>query len=314
MRFTLVWLARPSPPCHRDSMRLVLALLAISIALGGSALAQSTPPISTREAQRPAKDLFSRATRPASTASRPEIFGSYARGCISGAVALPTDGPNWQAMRLSRNRNCGHPALISVVTRLSREAAKATGWPGILVGDFGQPRGGPSNSDHASHQIGLDADIWLTPMPARTLSTSEREHLSAVNMVASDWNDVDPAAWTAAQRAFIRVAAQQPEVERILVNPAIKKALCRDTTGDRGWLHKVRPYWGHNTHMHLRIACPPGNAHCRAQAPTPRSDGCDATLDWWFTAEARAPYKGPKKPPLKLSDLPPQCRAVLTAP
>ena len=52
-------------------------------------------------------------------------------------------------------------------------------WPGFLVGDISQPRGGPMFTGHASHQIGLDADVWLTPMPDRTLSRAERESMPA---------------------------------------------------------------------------------------------------------------------------------------
>ena len=47
---------------------------------------------------------------------------------------------------------------------------------------------------HASHQIGLDADVWLTPMPARTLSREEREEMSAVDMVSEDGRSVDRVA------------------------------------------------------------------------------------------------------------------------
>ena len=49
---------------------------------------------------------------------------------------------------------------------------------------------------HASHQVGLDANIWLTPMPDRQLSRNEREEMSATNMVRTDRLDIDPAVWT----------------------------------------------------------------------------------------------------------------------
>ena len=91
-------------------------------------------------------------------------------------MAIATDGPTWQAMRLSRNRRWGHPTMIKLIEKLSRDAV-ADGWPGLLIGDISQPRGGPMLTGHASHQIGLDADIWLTPMPDRRLTAAgAREH------------------------------------------------------------------------------------------------------------------------------------------
>ncbi|NJL08711.1 MAG: penicillin-insensitive murein endopeptidase [Methylacidiphilales bacterium] len=264
----------------------------------------------------PAKELFARATGAAPMA--PRAIGTFARGCLAGAKALPVDGETWQVMRLSRNRNWGHPALIGFLERLARKVPAAVGWPGILVGDLSQPRGGPMLSGHASHQIGLDADIWLTPMPKTPLSRADRETMSATNVVAADWNDVDPNAWTPQHGAFIRLAALQPEVSRVLVNPAVKKALCREAGKDRAskdsaWLAKVRPWWGHNYHLHIRLRCPAGAADCHEQGAVPGGDGCGKELDWWFSAEARSPKPSRPSPPLKLSDLPPACRTVVFA-
>jgi penicillin-insensitive murein DD-endopeptidase len=260
----------------------------------------------------PAKALFGAKAAPADMVAR--AIGFYSRGCLAGAMALPTEGPTWQVMRLSRNRNWGHPDLIRVLQRLAK-LAPSLGWPGLLVGDLAQPRGGPMLTGHASHQVGLDADVWLTPMPDRVLSRQEREDMSATNLVAADWNDIDPRVWTPQHLAIIKAAAQQPEVDRIFVNAAIKKALCRDTRGDRSWLSKVRPYWGHNYHMHIRIECPKNSSGCKNQDPPPRSDGCGKELDWWFSDAARRPKKpGKPKPPLRLADLPAACRTVLTAP
>jgi penicillin-insensitive murein endopeptidase len=214
-------------------------------------------------------------------------------------------------MRLSRNRNWGNPAMIAFLERFSRKAAREGVWPGILVGDISQPRGGPMLTGHASHQVGLDADVWLTPMPDRTLSREEREDMSAVNMVAEDGLSVDRAHWTPRQAAIIQAAAEEPEVERIFVNAAIKKALCETAKG-QPWMNKVRAYWGHNYHFHIRIACPAGETACQPQDPVPPGDGCDKSLDWWFTDEALHPKsEGKPKPPLTLAQLPPECRTVV---
>ncbi len=259
-----------------------------------------------------ARDLFGAAPKATRTLPAAAI-GSYARGCLAGGAMLPAEGPVWQAMRLSRNRNWGHPELVAFLAQFAAKVPATTGWPGLLVGDLAQPRGGPMKSGHASHQIGLDADIWLTPMPTRILSRQEREDMEPVNLVAADWNDIDPARWTKAHLAVIRLAAMEPKVERIFVNPAIKKALCREAGTDRAWLNRVRPAYGHNYHMHIRLGCPAGEADCTRQAPQPAGDGCGKDLDWWFTDEARHPKPTKPVPPLTMAQLPEACRAVLTA-
>src|ERR1700736_4985613 len=218
--------------------RLIPILLLLSFAAFASApgaLAQDKgsvdpkplPPLANpNDPKLGAKELFGRKILPAKMPTR--VIGFYAKGCIAGAEALPINGDTWQVMRLSRNRNWGHPELIALVERLSLKARQAAEWPGLLIGDMSQPRGGPMITGHASHQIGLDADIWLTPMPNRQLSRNEREEMSAVMVVADSRLDVDPKVWTPAHVEVIKAAAQDPEVERIFVNAAIKKALCRD--------------------------------------------------------------------------------------
>ena len=151
---------------------------------------------------------------------------------------------------------------------------------------------------HASHQIGLDADVWLTPMPDRRLSRAEREEMSATDMVRPDLLDIDPKIWTPEHTALIKAAAKEPAVARIFVNPAIKRALCREAGADRNWLPKVRPMFGHNYHFHIRIACPAGDAGCGNQDPPPAGDGCGAELAAWFTPQMLHPKPGKPRPPL----------------
>jgi penicillin-insensitive murein endopeptidase len=278
----------------------------------GTLTPKSLPPLVHPESpSTPAKELFGRQTAPAPLAAR--AIGGYARGCVAGAMALPIDGETWQAMRLSRNRNWGHPRLVAFLERISKKMPEVNGWPGLLVGDMGQPRGGPMLTGHASHQLGLDADVWLTPMPNRRLSREEREMMSAVNMVRPDRLDIDPKVWTPQHTALIRAVSREPEVARIFVNPAIKRALCREAGSDRAWLNKVRPLWGHDYHFHIRLACPRGEADCADQEPPPSGDGCGAELDRWFTKAMLFPKPGKPRPPLTVAQLPAECRRVLVA-
>ena len=262
-----------------------------------------------------AKDLFGAEKLPAAMPAR--SFGFYSKGCFSGGVAIATDGPTWQAMRLSRNRRWGHPAMIALIEKFSRDAVK-DGWPGLLLGDISQPRGGPMLTGHASHQIGLDADIWLNPMPSKRLTPEQRETLPAISMIKKNSMYVDDRIWTDAHMRLLKRAASYPEIERILVNPGIKKKLCDTVTGDRSWLRKVRPFWGHDYHFHIRIGCQPGSGECKEQAATTPGDGCDKSLDWWFTKAAKLPDDNDDSPKARdkmtMRSLPKSCMAVLEAP
>jgi penicillin-insensitive murein endopeptidase len=264
-----------------------------------------------------AKELFGRKVLPAAGPTR--VVGFYAKGCIAGAAPLPLTGDTWQVMRLSRNRYWAHPDMVALIERLAAKAHKDAGWPGILVGDMSQPRGGPMLTGHASHQVGLDADIWLTPAPNYQLSRTEREAMSAVMMVRSDRLDIEPSVWTPGHLTVIRDAAMEPRVERIFVNAAIKKALCREAKGDRSWLAKVRPMYGHDYHFHIRITCPRGSSECESQPEPTEGEACKPhDLAYWFSdavLHPKPPPEPPKpKPPMTLAQLPADCRQVLHAP
>jgi penicillin-insensitive murein endopeptidase len=283
-------------------MRMAAAAI-IAVLAAGAALAQPA-----------ASALFS--ARPGPAPGAPQAVGGYARGCMIGARQLPESGPGWQAMRLSRNRTWGHPDALDFIERLGAQA-QAFGWPRLLIGDISQPRGGPMPFGHASHQIGLDIDIWLTRPGARPLSRDERESVSAVNKVAPDRRRV-ASDWTEDHARLLRAAAMDPGVARIFVNAAIKTEMCRwAPAGDRDWLRRIRPWWGHDHHFHVRLTCPAGSPLCVDQDPIPAGDGCDETLAWWLSDEALnpapSPTPAPPRQPLTLADLPAACAEVLEA-
>ena len=311
--------------------RSVAAVTALSVALTvGAAAKNATPvpvplpqskPLNNTEKEKqqnskPAMVLFSEKKLPSLGSAM--AIGYYPRGCLQGGVELPITGPTWQVMRISRNRNWGHPELVKFLERFAPLAAKATGWRGILVGDMAQPRGGPLPFGHKSHQIGLDVDIWFMPMPERGLSQEERENISASNLVTADGKHINGEIWSPADIAFIRTAAEQPEVERVLVNAAIKKELCRvEGKNDKSWMSKVRPWYGHADHIHVRLKCPADFPNCRAQPAVPAGDGCDKSLAHWFAdwiLRLKIPEISWSSKGLMLKDLPPACAAVLNAP
>jgi penicillin-insensitive murein endopeptidase len=236
--------------------------------------------------------------------------GGHALGCIGGAVALPAEGPGWQVVRLSRNRFWGHPSLVAFVQDFTGRA-RAMGYADLWIGDMSQPRGGPMPYGHASHQIGLDVDIWFDISRKPALSREQRETITVASLVLPDQSDADPARFTPEHVRLIRMAAESPNVERVLVNHGIKRALCR-THGGEAWLRRVRPWRGHDQHMHVRLRCPPGSPECRDQPPPPPGDGCDSSLDWWLSSESRRP--APQRPSGPPPQLPAACAGVLNAP
>jgi penicillin-insensitive murein DD-endopeptidase len=276
-------------------------------------------------AQTKANQLFGAMDTPSS--QDPMAIGSYARGCAAGMVELPESGPTWQAMRLSRGRNFGQPELIEFLQELSVAATKV-GWAGLYIGDISQPRGGPMTSGHASHQIGLDADIWMLPPRRLDLSVAEREEISSIPVRSADQRSVTEN-WTPAHAALLRAAALDRRVDRIFVAAAVKIEMCKTATeDDRVWLRKIRPIGGHDTHFHVRMRCPEGSDLCETQSPTVAElsnggNGCDETLMWWVTdylnppdpsaepVEPEEPKRGPRD--FTMVDLPRQCVDVLNS-
>ena len=243
----------------------------------------------------------------------PRAIGDYSAGCVDGALALPLDGKGFHVMHPERRRYYGHPDLVDYLKTLGR-AAHAKGFGGILIADMGQPRGGPAPSGHSSHQSGLDVDIWYwskDAMADKPMARSARSDLKPVTVVAGKALN---ANWTEGTLEVLRMAASDPRVARIFVHPVIKRALCETVQGDRSWLSRLRPWYGHDDHYHVRLACPVDSPDRRKQAPQAAGDGC-AELDWWFDPAAQADrQKGKKTYQSKVASrpsLPAQCLALI---
>jgi penicillin-insensitive murein endopeptidase len=217
--------------------------------------------------------------------------------------------------------------MIEYLVDLS-QAARQIGWPGLYIGDISQPRGGPMTSGHASHQIGLDADVWMLPPSRLNLTAAEREEISSIPVRSADQRSVT-RNWTPSHHALLKAAASDGRVDRIFVAAAVKIEMCRTATrADRKWLQKIRPVAGHDTHFHIRLKCPRGARACETQTPSVSElsnggDGCDETLMWWVSDEYLNPKPDPNAEPAPrqrgprdyvMADLPRQCRDVLSSP
>lgn len=250
----------------------------------------------------------------APTQGQSESIGTYNNGCLAGAEPLPLAGDGYQVMRSQRGRFYGHESMIRFLHDLSKSVHQLE-LGQLLVGDIAMPRGGRFSSGHASHQTGLDADIWLK-LGERPLNETELIDVQPLPMVHIKQYKINKKNWSDKQALMVQLAAADKRVARIFVHPVIKEQLCQREWTDRAWLQKVRPWWGHYYHFHVRLHCPDGDSNCKAQKSPPPGDGCGAELASWKPkpkAKKEKVAKVKKKP--KPKPVPPaQCLALLRTP
>jgi penicillin-insensitive murein endopeptidase len=241
-----------------------------------------------------------------------ESIGSYTAGCIRNAAALPASGEGFQVIRLDRGRYYANPEMVEYIESLAKTISEQLGAI-LLIGDVAQRTGGPMYDEHSSHQIGLDADIlyWQHPIALkRQLTIMERAHIYPQSVLNEQQTAIDDFKWDVKIEEIIKIAASDKRADRIFVNPIIKKRLCQTHPGEK-WLAKVRPWYGHDGHFHVRLKCPPGNMLCETQEPLNMfDDGCGPELDTWFRADGRVKSQ-PKSGKTSHAKLPDACIPIM---
>ncbi len=234
-------------------------------------------------------------------------LGFYTGGCFAGGLGLSLSGPHHEVMKPSRNRYYGHPQLLSLIDSIGLRSGQK-----ILIGDMSQPRGGPTPYGHASHQLGIEADIWFQPLSFFTpfaITNPQRESFEMTSVVSDDWKSFRPERWVPAMDNVIMAAASNPKVDRIFVNAVVKRYFCEKYPQFES-LNKLRPWYFHNAHFHVRMKCPSDMPQCRNQAPVPSTNGCNE-LDWWLSASAIATQMNASEEPVaRVVKIPKACRNV----
>lgn len=233
----------------------------------------------------------------------PKAIGSYANGCLQGANALPLQGSGYQVVRSERHRYFGHPDTISFIQRLGNFAEQDLGAI-LLIADISLPQGGRFTYGHSSHQTGLDIDIWLR-LSERFLDVNELAQAKSVSVLNSKKAEIDDTQWKDKHFSLVKRAALDEQVTRVFLHPQIKQKLCESETADKSWLRKVRPWWGHHSHMHVRLKCPEGSYSCIEQVSPPQGSGCGDELMSWITKPTSPKKRG--EPPA----MPTECAVML---
>ena len=237
-------------------MRRALALLVLSLAFGaGVALAAvqepeaPPPPIPTTtaetqtlpppapEAQTPAVGpVFDEPRYPAQPS---RALGRVTRGRLVRGVQLPQEGPDhmtWDpVLKQVPNRpwrQWGTDRLVRVLLRVLREFRQAhPEAPRVLVGDLSRPHGGDFSArfgglGHASHQNGLDVDVYYPRSDGLPLAAKRPDQ-------------VDRRLAAALVRRFAAASARY-----VFVGPALGLPRPRRI---------VQPLVHHNDHLHFRL-------------------------------------------------------------
>ena len=244
------------------------------------------------------------------TEQRSEAVGGYAQGCLLGGVAAPEKGTGFETIRRSRGHYFGHAATVEFVERYGKAMA-AVGQLPVLIGDLSQPRGGPMPTGHRSHQSGLDVDVWFS----RPAPDNRRKDKGFPSLVDERRERVVASVFRPEHAQMLKLAAEDPAVARVFVGWVIKRELCATVEGDRAWLRKIRPWFGHTRHFHVRLECPSGSAGCQTQMPMPEGDGCGQET-WFSRAEVLARRAEPPTPrgrPPKRHPMPSRCATLLAA-
>ena len=170
---------------------------------------------------------------------------------------------------------------------------------------------------HASHQSGLDIDVWFgvdqkyqkgkqakqvrkTKKQGKKQKWSEKKLRKALfevrhpSLIKGPRELINKEVWSARHETLLMIAAKRPEVARIFIHFRIKEKMCKlyraraESKKNPAplWLRKLRPWYGHHQHFHIRLHCPKDSDECKAQGPLPEGPGCEG-LSWFSRKEKR---------------------------
>ena len=176
---------------------------------------------------------------PSSAAVQPVWRNSFALGAPSDGrlvrgVMLPAEGPDYftwdPVLHEVPNRawrRWGTDRLVRFLLGVIRGYAVAhPGAPRVGIGDLSKPRGGPFGPVHATHQNGLDADVYY---PRRDRRERPPKLVSQIDRrLAQDLLD-----------RFVAAGA-----DLVYIGP---------NTGFTGPAGIVQVLWNHDNHLHVRI-------------------------------------------------------------
>ena len=240
----------------------------------------------------PAKELFGR--RPTAGAARgARRSASTPKAASPARVALPINGQTWQVMRLSRNRNWGHPTLVEFLEQLGRE-----GHQGRLARAAGRRHVAAArrpDADRPCQPSGRPRRRHLADADARPRADAARAR-GNVGHHGGRPRTARTSIRRSGRRRMPRSSRRRPRTRRSSASSSMRRSRRRSAARPAPiapGCARCGRYWGHDYHFHIRMRCPADSPDCKPQEPVPAGDGCGKELDWWFTDAVLHPKPPP---------------------
>ncbi len=215
---------------------------------------------------------------PSAWSAQSDPVGYYSNGSIRNSVKLPDSGPGYIKLFLHRDRAWGTQEMIDLLIHSAGAMNKKfPGMDRLQVGDVSKHDGGDVTDLHSSHQNGLDVDLTYYRVNLVEQRPSQINGF-AENMVIR--NRISKNFDGARNWEFIKKLHESGDVQRIFVDPVIKKEICRQARLKKELvrfddiLRSIRPYANHADHMHVRLRCPRDARDCTSQEDPPAGTGC----------------------------------------
>lgn len=202
------------------------------------------------------------------------IRGGQSRGEVDdGSLRDPTQLPHSAAYyrrRVYRTFATEH-LVAHTVRAVEGVRARRPGVHRLAIGDLSDEDGGPL-SGHRTHQSGRDIDLGfyfrdVPPGYPDAFVPATRDNLD----VDATWDLLEAFVSTARQPGGVELVYLDYEIQRLLY-PAARRdgwtveqlATVFEYPDGRGAPGRiVQHLWNHHDHLHLRVRCPPADAHCR---------------------------------------------------
>ncbi len=206
-------------------------------------------------------------------------IGYYSEGILKNGVRLPDQGPGFMKLFLHRNRAWGTREMVDAITKTTLQMDRLfPRFDRLQVGDISQEGGGPVTDLHSSHQHGLDVDLTYYRINKIEQSPTEIKGFEELMVIRGK---ISKNFDSARNWKFLKELHKHGQVQRIFVDPVIKKEICRyarllkESALFLEVLRSLRPYPNHQEHMHVRLKCPTEAKECRLQEDPPAGSGCN---------------------------------------